>query len=76
MLNLDELDAQMDSTVPYYLPSLVQELRDTRAAQAEVLDCLREFVALYDGTRDLLGRSVTAKLVRAEAAIARAEGRR
>lgn len=34
MLDLDEIEAQLDSTVPYYLPALVRELRQARAELA------------------------------------------
>lgn len=34
MLNLDEIEAQLDSTVPYCLPALVRELRQARAELA------------------------------------------
>ena len=44
-------------------------------AAPELLASLREFVALYDNTIDMLGPSVRAKLERARAAIAKAEGR-
>jgi hypothetical protein len=45
------------------------------AASPDLLASLREFVALYAEARDALGPSVKAKLARAEAAIAKAEGR-
>jgi hypothetical protein len=45
------------------------------AASPDLLASLREFVALYAEVRDALGPSVKAKLARAEAAIAKAEGR-
>jgi hypothetical protein len=45
------------------------------AAAPDLLASLREFVALYDGCRDMLGAPVAAKLARAEAVIAKAEGR-
>jgi hypothetical protein len=45
------------------------------AAAPELLAALRRFVELYDGVRDSIGPSVTATLTRAEAAIAKAEGR-
>jgi hypothetical protein len=44
------------------------------AAAPDLLASLREFVELYAGTRDMLGASVTAKLARAEAALAKADG--
>lgn len=44
------------------------------ASAPDLLASLKEFVALYDGTRDMLGTSVLGKLERAEAAIAKAEG--
>ncbi len=44
------------------------------AAAPELLASLREFVALYDGVRDVLSSPVREKLERAEAAIAKAEG--
>jgi len=55
-----------------YVPT---ELDRVRALNAELLAALRDFVALYDGTRDMLGTSVLGKLQRADAAIAKAEGR-
>lgn len=45
------------------------------AAAPQLLDALREMIAIYDGRRDLLGATTAAKLARAEAAIAKAEGR-
>lgn len=45
-----------------------------RAVDKDVIASLKEFVALYDGTHDLLGPSVKAKLARAVAAIQKAEG--
>lgn len=45
------------------------------AASRGLLASLKEFVELYEGTRDVLGVSVRDKLRRAEAAIAKAEGR-
>jgi hypothetical protein len=41
-------------------------------AAPDLLLSVKEFVALYAGTRDLLGPSVQAKLARAEAAIQKA----
>lgn len=45
------------------------------AAAPDLLASAKEFVALYDGLRDSIGKSVSEKLERAEAAIAKAEGR-
>lgn len=45
------------------------------AAAPDLLDSVREFVAMYDGLRDSIGPTVLARLVRADAAIAKAEGR-
>lgn len=43
-------------------------------ASPDLYASLREFVALYDGTRDVIGQSVKDKLTRAEAALAKADG--
>lgn len=45
------------------------------AAAPDLLNVLRQMVVLYDGVRDMIGASVKAKLERADAAIAKAEGR-
>lgn len=45
------------------------------AASPDLLTSLREMVALYDGVRDIVASGITAKLQRADAAIAKAEGR-
>jgi hypothetical protein len=45
------------------------------ATGAEVLAALKVMVEIYSGTDDILGASVKAKLLRARAAIATAEGR-
>jgi hypothetical protein len=42
------------------------------AAAPELADSLVEFVALYDGARDMLGDTVRHKLRRAEAALEKA----
>jgi hypothetical protein len=44
------------------------------AAAPELLEALREVVASWDGTRDVIGPTIKAKLARADAAIAKAEG--
>ena len=43
------------------------------AAAPELLASVRAFVEMYDGTRDMLGPAVSAKLRAAECAIAKAE---
>jgi hypothetical protein len=48
------------------------EIDRLRTVNAHLLLSVKEFVALYAGTRDMLGPSVQAKLARAEAAIAKA----
>lgn len=45
------------------------------AASLDLLASVREFLSLYVGTVDLIGDSVQAKLARARAAVAKAEGR-
>lgn len=51
------------------------EIDRLRTLNAELFVALKSFVTLYDGTRAMLGPSVTAKLAAAETAIAKAEGR-
>src|SRR4051812_40005483 len=45
------------------------------AAAPDLYDSVREFVALYAGLDDAIGGSVKAKLARARAALAKADGR-
>lgn len=45
-----------------------------RIRAAELLDSLRELVAMYDGVRDMISPGTAAKLARADAAIAKADG--
>ena len=52
---------------------LSKALDEAEAINRDLLASLKAFVALYDGTRDMLGASVLAKLAAAEAAIAKAE---
>ena len=40
--DLDEIEAQMDSTVPIYVPTLIRELRETRKALKAALDAHRD----------------------------------
>lgn len=50
----------------------LQAHRALLVAAPQLLDVAREFVAMYDGLRDSVGASVSERLARAEAAIAKA----
>lgn len=39
--DLDEIEAQMDSTVPIYVPTLIRELRDARELLARLIEARR-----------------------------------
>ena len=53
---------------------LRERLEQERAIKGELLAACKGFVAMYEGLRDTIGPSVTARLLRADAAIAMAEG--
>lgn len=54
---------------------LATQNRVLKEQRDELLAALRELVDLYNGLRDMIGQTVKAKLDRADAAIAKAEGR-
>jgi chromosome segregation ATPase len=62
--DLNAIEAQLDSTVPYYVPTLIAELR----SQAAELTRLQGEVERLDGQVGVLLKSGNAILARAEAA--------
>lgn len=77
-----ELHAAIHARAAYIYADAMVAAGEVSAAKAalrdgapDLLASLREFVSLYDTTLDMVGESVKAKLTRARAAVARAEGR-
>lgn len=66
-------DPQVDEIWQPYV-TLLRANRTVLATAPDLLASLREFVALYDGLHDVLGPAVRAKLARAAAVVAKADG--
>jgi len=55
--DLDELEAQLDDTVPYYVPALIRALRETRAEREALRRVVAEVTEIAREMRELLGGS-------------------